>query len=458
MAFARRFGSSVKKVVQKLKYLLILDFEATCHQDLKPLEPQEIIEFPCLKLSTELAKVESTFHRYVRPVFNPILTPFCTSLTGIIQEMVDDESPFEEVFRQFQSWLDNEGLLKDEMVDKWAFVTCGDWDLNIMLPKQCSVSKLEVPPYMKQWINLKKIVYRHVFVYPAGMMHMLDLVNVSHRGRIHCGIDDCMNICEVAKAILDKQLFEITGSYDLSTQMSEDKYSILLPTYNERQNIAICVWLIVKYMTENGFDFEVIVIDDNSPDGTQEVVKKLIDVYGPEKVKLLGRPQKLGLGTAYMAGLQLACGNFVLLMDSDLSHHPKYIADFIKKQQSGNFDIVTGSRVIPGGGVAGWTLTRKMVSRGANLLAQLLLQTNVSDLTGSFRLYRKQVLERLIQSCLSKGYVFQMEMIFRARRMHYSIAEVPIVFVDRFYGESKLGGQEIISYLRGLISLFILDL
>ncbi|KAK2169603.1 hypothetical protein LSH36_8g00022 [Paralvinella palmiformis] len=141
-------------------------------------------------------------------------------------------------------------------------------------------------------------------------------------------------------------------------------------------------------------------------------------------------------------------------MDADLSHHPKFIPQFIKKQAEGNFDIVSGTRYRGNGGVFGWDLRRKIISRGANYVAQILLRPGASDLTGSFRLFRKDVLEKLIQASVSKGYVFQMEIIVRARQFGYSIGEVPITFVDRVYGESKLGGNEIVAYLKGLLYLF----
>lgn len=208
------------------------------------------------------------------------------------------------------------------------------------------------------------------------------------------------------------------------------------------------------HLSASGFLFEIIIIDDGSPDGTQTVAKQLQDIYGEDKVILRPRAKKLGLGTAYVHGLQQATGNFVILMDADLSHHPKFIAQLIAKQKEGDFDIVTGTRYAGGGGVSGWDTKRKLISRGANFLTQVLLRPGVSDLTGSFRLYRTPVLQRLVHVCVSTGYVFQMEMIVRARAMHFSIAEVPITFVDRFYGESKLGGSEILQFVKGLIYLF----
>ncbi|XP_027737098.1 dolichol-phosphate mannosyltransferase subunit 1 isoform X2 [Empidonax traillii] len=200
------------------------------------------------------------------------------------------------------------------------------------------------------------------------------------------------------------------------------RLSVLLPTYNERDNLPLVVWLLVRTFRDSGIDFEIIIIDDGSPDGTQEIAKQLEKIYGSDKILLRPRPRKLGLGTAYIHGMKHATGNFIVIMDADLSHHPKFIPEFI--------------------------------SRGANFLTQVLLRPGASDLTGSFRLYRKEVLQKLMEKCVSKGYVFQMEMIVRARQLGYTIGEVPISFVDRVYGESKLGGNEIVSFLKGLLTLF----
>ncbi|KAL6549113.1 Dolichol-phosphate mannosyltransferase subunit 1 [Orobanche hederae] len=258
-----------------------------------------------------------------------------------------------------------------------------------------------------------------------------------------------------------------------SMEAKEDKntYSIIVPTYNERLNIALIVYLIFKHLHCDGLardglapdlqlmillrnvDFEVIVVDDGSPDGTQEIVKQLQQVYGEDRILLRPRPKKLGLGTAYMHGLKHANGNFVVIMDADLSHHSEIPAELYQIETGAS--IVTGTRYVNGGGVHGWNLMRKLTSRGANVLAQTLLWPGVSDLTGSFRLYKKSVLEDVISSCVSKGYVFQMEMIVRASRKGYHIEEVPITFVDRVYGSSKLGGSEIMEYLKGLLYLLV---
>ncbi|XP_021565986.1 dolichol-phosphate mannosyltransferase subunit 1 isoform X2 [Carlito syrichta] len=211
----------------------------------------------------------------------------------------------------------------------------------------------------------------------------------------------------------------------------QDKYSVLLPTYNERENLPLIVWLLVKSFSESGINYEIVIIDDGSPDGTRDVAEQLEKIYGSDKILLRPREKKLGLGTAYIHGMQHATGNYIIIMDADLSHHPKFIPEFIRKQKEGNFDIVSGTRYKGNGGVYGWDLKRKII-----------------------RLYRKEVLQKLIEKCVSKGYVFQMEMIVRARQLNYTIGEVPISFVDRVYGESKLGGNEIVSFLKGLLTLF----
>ncbi|KAI3402812.2 UBA2 [Candida oxycetoniae] len=231
--------------------------------------------------------------------------------------------------------------------------------------------------------------------------------------------------------------------------MTVNKYSVILPTYNEKRNLPILIYLLNKTFKENNLAWEVIIVDDNSPDGTQEIAKKLIDIYGSEHILLRPRAGKLGLGTAYVHGLQYVTGNFVIIMDADFSHHPEAIPEFIAKQKTEDYDIVTGTRYAGDGGVYGWDFKRKLISRGANFLATVVLNPRVSDLTGSFRLYKTNVLRKIIDVTQSKGYVFQMEMMVRARSLGFTVGEVPISFVDRLYGESKLGGDEIVQYAKG---------
>lgn len=211
---------------------------------------------------------------------------------------------------------------------------------------------------------------------------------------------------------------------------------------------------LYKSSFQSSIDFELIIVDDNSPDGTLDVAKQLQQIYGEQRIVLRPRTGKLGLGTAYLHGAEVAKGDFVILMDADLSHHPKFIPQMIELQLKSNYDIVTGSRYKPNGGVYGWDLKRKVISRGANYLTTILLWPGVSDTTGSFRLYRKEAFLNCIKNVRSKGYVFQMEIIVLARKFGYTIGEVPITFVDRFYGESKLGSTEIIQFAVNLLKLF----
>ena len=233
------------------------------------------------------------------------------------------------------------------------------------------------------------------------------------------------------------------------------KYSVILPTYNERKNLPLIVSMLNTSFEEQKLEYEIVIVEDNSPDGTLEVANQLKQLYGTQRITILSRPGKMGLGSAYMDGLKICTGEYIFLMDADMSHHPKHIPQFIAKQKEEDYDVVTGTRYAQGGGIAGWDLKRIVISRGANLLANLLLSPGVSDLTGSFRLYKKSVLIDLMKSVKSRAYVFQIEVIVRAKQKGYKVAEVPIIFVDRLYGESKLGPTEIVSYLSGVWNLFL---
>jgi dolichol-phosphate mannosyltransferase len=202
-------------------------------------------------------------------------------------------------------------------------------------------------------------------------------------------------------------------------------------------------------------EYQVVVVDDASPDGTLQVAQALQKSYGEEHLTIVSRAGKLGLGTAYIEGLKQAKGDRIILMDADLSHHPKFIPEMVAIMDVCKVEIVTGTRYKHGGGVCGWDLKRKVTSRGANFLADFLLNPGgVSDLTGSFRLYEKRALQHILPRVKCTGYAFQMEIIVLARQAGFNISEVPITFVDRLYGESKLGTREIILYLKGLVQLF----
>jgi dolichol-phosphate mannosyltransferase len=240
------------------------------------------------------------------------------------------------------------------------------------------------------------------------------------------------------------------------------KYSVILPTYNERENLPIIFYLLHKTFTQHSLSFEVVIVDDSSPDNTLQVAQKLQTEFGSDIVKIVSRKGKLGLGTAYVAGLEKSTGDRIVIMDADLSHHPKFIPQMILKMNATNVDIVSGTRYRIGGGVAGWDIKRKITSKGANFLASFLLNPGTaktagnvaSDLTGSFRLYQRHALQQTLPFVKCKGYAFQMEILILAHKQHMTLDEVPITFVDRIYGESKLGANEIILYLKGLVQLF----
>lgn len=234
----------------------------------------------------------------------------------------------------------------------------------------------------------------------------------------------------------------------------ESKYSLLIPTYNERENISLLIFLIDKLLSQNKIDYEIIIVEDNSPDGTLESVKEMQKLFGEKKIKILQRAGKLGLGTAYIEGSKLCTGDFIFIMDADFSHHPKFLIDYIKKQRETNADIVTGTRYDLGGGVYGWSPLRKIISRGANFLASFFLHPGVSDLTGSYRLYKRSVFMKLIQKIKNGGYAFQMEIIIRAIYDGYHVEEIPITFVDRVMGKSKLGMGEIVIYFNTVLELY----
>ena len=181
---------------QNFDYFLILDFEATCIKSGK-IKPQEVIEFPCLKMCTRTLEVTSTFHFYVKPVHRPELTDFCTGFTGITQEMVENERPFEEVFNDFELWMQNEVL--KEKKKKFTFITFGDWDLNVMLTEQMSLIGREIPTYMDQWVNVKKSFEIAMKYWAKDIKSMMEGLDLEYEGREHSGIDQCKNLVKIVE-------------------------------------------------------------------------------------------------------------------------------------------------------------------------------------------------------------------------------------------------------------------
>ena len=175
----------------------MLDFEATCDEKKTP-RPQEIIEFPVLKVNATTMETEAIFHSYVQPTAHPILTPFCTQLTGITQEMVDGKPTLLQVLNMFDQWMTTENL-KDNV--NICFVTCGDWDLKTMLPGQCKHLGVDVPVYFNKWVNIKKAFSSIMNCKAISMVNMLEKLELTLDGRHHSGIDDSKNIARILKEL-----------------------------------------------------------------------------------------------------------------------------------------------------------------------------------------------------------------------------------------------------------------
>jgi dolichol-phosphate mannosyltransferase len=208
--------------------------------------------------------------------------------------------------------------------------------------------------------------------------------------------------------------------------------TVCLPTYNERENLE----RMVHALGEHGVS--VLVIDDNSPDGTGELADRLAWELG--HVEVLHRPHKEGLGPAYLAGFRHALADgadLILEMDCDFSHDPADVPRLIAATDGA--DLALGSRYVPGGSVGNWGLVRRAVSAGGSLYARLLLGVGVRDLTGGFKCYRRKVLETIdLDAISSRGYAFQIETTYRTLRAGFRVVEVPIAFVDREEGGSKM--------------------
>jgi dolichol-phosphate mannosyltransferase len=220
--------------------------------------------------------------------------------------------------------------------------------------------------------------------------------------------------------------------------VADDRFLIVLPTYNERDNLPRMVSAIEELIPSLPFAGEVLVVDNSSPDGTGRLAEEL--AAGRPWLHVLQRTDKDGLGRAYIAGFGWALDRdytHVLEMDSDLSHPPDALPRLL--EASRDADLVLGSRYVKGGGVSGWPLSRRLVSRGGCLYAQAMLGVGVHDLTGGYKCFRRWVLERLdLERVHANGYAFQIELTYRTIRMGGRVAEVPITFADRTYGESKM--------------------
>ena len=227
-------------------------------------------------------------------------------------------------------------------------------------------------------------------------------------------------------------------------------HAVIIPTYNERENVD----LLVKDIVGLGLDSQVIIVDDNSPDGTGELADRLANQY--PGVHVIHRPGKLGLGTAYIAGFKYGLAHDyerIMTMDADFSHHPSYIPAMLERSRS-ETDIVIGSRYVRGGGTHGCTLPRKLLSWGANAFAKTVLGLQALDCTAGFRCYRRQVLESIdLDAIVSNGYSFLIEMLYRCQRRGWRVSEVPILFENRRRGASKISKQEVLRAMQTVLRL-----
>jgi dolichol-phosphate mannosyltransferase len=214
---------------------------------------------------------------------------------------------------------------------------------------------------------------------------------------------------------------------------------VVIPTYNEAANVDPITRATVQELRRAWpRSFRVLIVDDNSPDGTGAIADRLASEIA--EVEVLHREAKTGLGYAYLAGFAHALedgAELVVEMDADFSHDPRYLNDLLRASEDA--DLVLGSRYVRGGGVRDWGLLRRLISRGGGIYARLILRVGVHDLTGGFKCIRREVLERIaLETVRAEGYVFQIEVTYRALVAGFRVREVPIVFSDRTVGTSKM--------------------
>lgn len=222
-----------------------------------------------------------------------------------------------------------------------------------------------------------------------------------------------------------------------------------MPTYNEAENINRIVPAVLEAVPE----VHMLIVDDSSPDGTGDLADALADA--DERVHVLHRTSKDGLGRAYIAGFRWALErdyDAMFEMDADFSHQPKYLPDFLAAAETA--DLVLGCRYKKGGGVENWGPLRQLISRGGNLYARAVLWLPFNDLTGGFKCFRREVLESIdLETIESVGYAFQIELTYRAHKAGFKIAEVPIIFPDRVKGESKMHGSIVYEAMINVVKL-----
>ncbi|HET91508.1 MAG TPA: glycosyltransferase, partial [Chloroflexi bacterium] len=227
--------------------------------------------------------------------------------------------------------------------------------------------------------------------------------------------------------------------------------TVIIPTYNEKENIETLVAQLLALPTQ----VQVLVVDDNSPDGTGDIADRLA-VESGGRVSVVHRAGKLGLGTAYIVGFQRALADgadLVCTMDADFSHNPRYVPAMVDKIETG-CDLVIGSRYVRGGGATGCTFDRVLLSWGANGFARVMLGLHAHDTTAGFRCYRREVLESIgLEEIKASGYSFLIEMLYRVQRQGYRVGEVPIIFENRRLGTSKISQDEVLRAMMTVLRL-----
>ncbi|MCC6442734.1 MAG: polyprenol monophosphomannose synthase [Armatimonadetes bacterium] len=213
-----------------------------------------------------------------------------------------------------------------------------------------------------------------------------------------------------------------------------NKVIVVVPTYNERENLTVLCQEVLKL----DMSIDMLVVDDNSPDGTGRIADQLASEH--PQIHVMHRKGKEGLGRAYVAGFRWALDEgyaLVAQMDADLSHDPRYLPELIRAAEKG--DVAIGSRYTRGGRVRNWPLKRLVLSYGGNLYVRAIAGIPLRDCTAGYRCYRREVLEAIgLESVLSNGYSFQIEMAYRSHRLGFGLVEVPIIFTERRAGQSKL--------------------
>jgi len=232
--------------------------------------------------------------------------------------------------------------------------------------------------------------------------------------------------------------------------MSSGTLSVITPVFNEADNLQIFINQLEKTLSNLNKEFEVIIVDDNSPDGSGAIADELARRYG--NIRVFRRPSKMGLGTAYKEGFKHATGDIVISIDCDLSHDPSYLPRLI--DASKDSDIIVGSRFVKGGAIKGRTIGRNVLSVFANWFIRQLTGYHVLDWTSGLRVYRRNVLESVFPQVACKKWDFQFEVLYKSLRSNFSVKEMPIIFKERGGGRSKFDVNEALTFAKSVFQIY----